>query len=208
MRLAARDGAGQLAVDNATAPEALAVISQFLAVEPVTATTAAELAQRMASLSLLVRHIIEESFQQGVAAQDLRDLKAQVDQNLLAGQSEADFADMVAQTLAYGLFAARVHQHANGQGTFDRARAAALVPRTNPLLRSLFHLLFNGLDFDRQPYAGFVNDLVELLARADMERVLHGFADRTTPEHPVVHFYETFLGNTRAPPGRTGSSST
>lgn len=194
VRLAAVGTAGELVPEPAGAAAALAVLRDFLAVEPVTATSAEELAQRMASLALLVRHIIEESFRQGVASQDLRDLKAQVDQNLLAGQSDDDFADMVAQTLAYGLFAARVHQHGSGQGEFDRTRAAALVPRTNPFLRSLFHLLFNGLDFDQQPYAGFANDLVEVLGRADMEQVLRGFTDRATPEHPVVHFYETFLG--------------
>ena len=122
----------------------------------------------------------------------LRDLKTQIDTSLLTGLTDDDFADMVAQTLAYGLFAARVHQYAAG-GTFDTSHAASLVPRTNPLLRDLFHRLFDDLDFKDEPYAGVVHDILELLLRADMKKVLEGFSRRSTPEHPVVHFYETFL---------------
>jgi len=192
-RLADRDSNGRLQARSTGSLQAVSALQSFLAVEPVTATSASELAQRMASLALLIRHIVEESFSQGAASQTLRDLKSQVEENLLVGQSEADFADMVAQTLAYGLFAARVHHFGSSQAEFDRAMAASLVPRTNPFLRSLFAFLFNNLDFNDEPYARFVNDLVELLSRADMEQVLRGFISRATSEHPVVHFYETFL---------------
>ena len=191
LSLAHTDASGQL-VRTAQADDAIKVIQEFLNVVPVTATSAETLAQEMASYAQLIRHIISEAFRQKVASVMLSDLKAQIDTSLLADLTDDDFADMVAQTLAYGLFAARVHQYWAG-GIFETSNAASLVPRTNPLLRDLFHRLFDDLDFNDEPYAGIVRNIFELLLRADMEKVLSGFSRRSTPEHPVVHFYETFL---------------
>src|SRR5207247_1923107 len=64
--------------------------------------------------------------------------------------------------------------------------------KTNPLLRQLFNFIA-GPDLDEEPYAGFVDDLVQLLADTDMDAVLADFGRRTRQEDPVVHFYETFL---------------
>src|SRR5207247_10364729 len=64
--------------------------------------------------------------------------------------------------------------------------------KTNPLLRQLFNFIA-GPDLDEEPYAGFVDDLVQLLADTDMEAVLADFGTRTQQQDPVVHFYETFL---------------
>jgi hypothetical protein len=38
-----------------------------------------------------------------------------------------------------------------------------------------------------------VDDLADLLDRADMNAILADFGKRTRQEDPVVHFYETFL---------------
>ncbi|MCR4288128.1 MAG: N-6 DNA methylase, partial [Deltaproteobacteria bacterium] len=52
------------------------------------------------------------------------------------------------------------------------------------------HIAGPDLD-DRITWA--VDDLAELLARADIEAILKDFGRRTKQEDPVVHFYETFL---------------
>jgi len=44
-----------------------------------------------------------------------------------------------------------------------------------------------------EPYVGFVNDLIQVLAQSDMEAILADFGRRTRREDPMVHFYETFL---------------
>ena len=46
---------------------------------------------------------------------------------------------------------------------------------------------------DDEPYAGFVDDLAQLLADTDMDAVLADFGRRSGREDPVIHFYETFL---------------
>jgi len=58
---------------------------------------------------------------------------------LLPDLSVPEFADMFAQTLAYGLFAARYNHH--GSAPFQRLGAASEIPKTNPFLRDLFHTM-------------------------------------------------------------------
>jgi hypothetical protein len=96
---------------------------------------------------------------------------------------------MYAQTITYGLFAARVRVP-SGQD-FTREKAAWNLPKTNPFLRQLFNEIAGpGLD---ERIAWLVDDLAHLLARADMAEVLRDFGKRTRQEDPVVHFYETFM---------------
>src|SRR5207342_2829245 len=95
---------------------------------------------------------------------------------------------MYAQTLSYGLFAARCTAPSRG---FTRQIAADSIPKTNPFLRKLFNTIA-GPDLDDR-IAWAVDQLAELLARADMAAILDDFGKRTRKEDPVVHFYETFL---------------
>src|SRR3546814_21201874 len=47
-----------------------------------------------------------------------------------------EFANIYAETIAYGLFAARLHDET--PDSFTRAEALDLLPKTNPFLRELF----------------------------------------------------------------------
>ncbi|MDV2504251.1 MAG: type ISP restriction/modification enzyme [bacterium] len=97
---------------------------------------------------------------------------------------------MFAQTLAYGLFAARCNHH--GPEPFQRLGAADEIPKTNPFLRKLFEMI-TGTALDDEPFAGFVDDLVQLLAHTEIDAVLADFGKRTRRQDPIIHFYETFL---------------
>ena len=147
-----------------------------------------ELAERMARLARLLHDLIR-----GVFAHEGRrgDLHAQYDAfcKVLIGDLSVDqFADMYSQTIAYGLFAARCNHVGRG---FTREHAGHELPKTNPFLRKLFNTIA-GADLDDR-IAWAVDDLAELLARADMETILEDFGRATRQEDPVVHFYETFL---------------
>jgi predicted helicase len=107
---------------------------------------------------------------------------------LIPDLSEHQFADMFAQTLAYGLFAARVHAP---NKPFSRESAAVSLPRTNPFLRELFEQIAGVRMPDTIAWA--VDDMVELLKHADMTEILRDFGKCKGREDPVVHFYETFL---------------
>ena len=107
--------------------------------------------------------------------------------------NETEFADMFAQTLAYGLFSARALGSVARR--FTLAEAAKLIPKTNPFLRDFFDLI-TGPKLDDEPFAGFVQDIVTVLDCANMGMVLEDFGKgvgAARRRDPVVHFYETFL---------------
>ena len=119
---------GDLAVEG--------LIGDFLAQQPPVIRKPLELADRMARLTRLIRDLIVESFDRGAATSAVRDLRSAFEEVLIPNLSIAEFADMFAQTIAYGLFAARANH--DGAGLFRRHDAAYEIPRTNPFLRGLF----------------------------------------------------------------------
>ncbi|WP_290831796.1 hypothetical protein [Flavobacterium sp.] len=58
-----------------------------------------------------------------------------------------NFAAIYAQTIAYGMFAARYHRPT--LPTFSRKEAASIIPKSNPILRKLFQY-FTGYDLDNR----------------------------------------------------------
>jgi predicted helicase len=108
---------------------------------------------------------------------------------LLPHLTPEEFADMYAQTISYGLFAARCAPSSARE--FTRQEAAGLVPRTNPFLRQLFQRI---AAFDLDPRVAWIaDDAARLLGKAPVEEILANFLRRTGRQDPVVHFYETFL---------------
>lgn len=108
---------------------------------------------------------------------------------LLHDLEPAQFADMYAQTICYGLFAARCNHR--GREPFTRKLASFDIPKTNPFLRKMFGYVAGPDLDDRVVWA--VDHLAELLNRVDTAAILEDFGKRTRQEDPVVHFYETFL---------------
>lgn len=117
-------------------------------------------------------------------------------QTTLVHDLDADsFADMYAQTIAYGLLSARI-----ADPTKKTVDDFAGHMRTNPFLRELMETFLKvggrrgkaggpGIDFDELG----VSEVVDLLDNAKMEAVVRDFGDRNPQEDPVIHFYEHFL---------------
>jgi len=176
-----RDSAGIQAIAE--------LLSDFLAHKAEAVDTPRELAMRMARQAHLIRNLIINAFEKEPEGGSLHSQLAAFRDNLIPDLSVDYFADMYAQTITYGLFAARCTN--SGGKDFTRQDAAYLLPKTNPFLRKLFNQIA-GPDLDDR-IAWLVDDLVQVLAQADMEAVLKDFGKRTAKEDPVVHFYETFL---------------
>jgi hypothetical protein len=203
-----REGSGHLGrltgskiVSNADEQKAaLNAIDNFLRQKPAPLYSARDLAVRLADFTQMIRGIIVEAFAKGEASDSLRDWRAAFARTLLPElapnpdpkkerDAVSEFADMFAQTLSYGLFSARA---AGPGGGFTRENARKLVPRTNPFLRDFFEQI-TGSRLDDEPFAGFVEDIIQTLGHADIESVLRDFGTRNRRSDPVVHFYETFL---------------
>jgi len=169
------------------------LIQDFLQHKPAPIASARELAERMARLTHLIREVIVTAFEQGEASDNLVGWREAFADVLVADlglpENTGQFADVLAQTLAYGLFSARIRHE---EGAFTRRHAQDLIPGTNPFLRDLFYYI-TGPQLDSEPYAGLVEDLVQILSLAEMDAVLEDFGTRTHQEDPIVHFYETFL---------------
>ncbi|MCP9486548.1 MAG: N-6 DNA methylase [Gaiellaceae bacterium MAG52_C11] len=189
-RLGHRDGTN-FVPDEEGAARVAELLRAFLGQDPLPIRRAEDLAKRMAILAHLVRDGIVRLFTLNKASTTLVDLRRTFSEVLIPDIEVEEFADMFAQTIAYGLFAARINHRADA-GHFSRADAATEIPRTNPFLRRLFTMIA-GPDLDDEPFVGFVDDLVRLLARADMPAVLTDFGRQAGRDDPVVHFYETFL---------------
>jgi len=192
-RLKARLGSptkdGKIRRDKEGIQDVAELLTAFLSHKAEGVGTPKELAQRMARQAHLIRNLIINAFENEPGGGSLHIQLAAFRDNLIPDLSAEYFADMYAQTIAYGLFAARC-TYKNG-ASFTRLDAAQNLPKTNPFLRKLFQYIA-GYDLDDR-IAWLVDDLAQVLAQADMEAVLKDFGKHSGKEDPVVHFYETFL---------------
>jgi predicted helicase len=106
---------------------------------------------------------------------------------LISSLTEDEFSDLYAQTITYGLFAARTRSE-NG---FNRKLAYYNIPETIGILRDVFQ--FISLGSLPQPMEWIIDDISEILSVADINKILHQYFHEGKGKDPVVHFYETFL---------------
>lgn len=165
------------------------LLQQFLLAKVPQITTPKDLAKRMASLAQLMRDAIKTALNDVDKGGTLREQLESFQRVLIKDLTVEQFADMYAQTICYGLFAARCNT--DNVQTFSRETAAFKLPKTNPFLRSIFGQIAGPDLDDRISWA--VDNLARILQQTEMAEILKDFGKRTRREDPVVHFYETFL---------------
>ena len=157
-------------------------------------TTSKALSARLAELARAIRDRTRSALAIESADGPLTKLMKAFRTALLGDLDANGFADMYAQTIAYGLLSARV-----ADPTRKTTDGLTAHMRTNPFLGELMEVFFHagghrtlgaaGIDFDELG----VSEVVELLDNANMEAVVRDFGDRNPQEDPVIHFYEHFL---------------
>ena len=110
-------------------------------------------------------------------------------ETLLFTLTHADFADMYAQTLSYGLFAARCTMP--NATNFSRYTAVESLPRSNRFLTRLFRHVAGMSQEQNVTY--ILDNIVTLLRNVPTDMLRTAFTPRNHLEDPVIHFYETFL---------------
>lgn len=151
-----------------------------------------KLAEMMAGKARLLSDVIEQSLNSDESNHEDSTLKDQMKafkQILIHDITAKGFADVYAQTIAYGMFAARLHDPT--LPTFSRQEAAELIPKSNPFLRKLFGYIA-GPDIDDR-IKWIVDSLVEIFLACNVEEILRNYGRSTKMEDPIIHFYETFL---------------
>lgn len=178
-----------------TTPQAEAALEQlfrdFFATEAPTVSTPKELAERLAGVTHFIRDQIIAALESGDPQLQKalgQQYKSFVDL-LLPAMTAPEFADLYAQAMTYGLFAAKLSAPEGLPFTFEDAYKYL---RGNPFLRRLFLDVNEQLD-EIEIIRPYLKDIVSLLNRAEFGSILADFGRRTRTEDPVVHFYETFL---------------
>lgn len=169
------------------------LIKNFALTVSQTIKSPTKLAQMMAGKAKLMADVIEKSLNYDDQAENRSPLKNQMlsfQSMLIHDIDNKAFSDIYAQTIAYGMFAARYHDPT--LPTFSRMEAAELIPKSNPFLRKLFQDIA-GFDLDNR-LVWIVDELVNIFLASDVAQIMKNFGKSTKQEDPVVHFYETFLG--------------
>lgn len=151
-----------------------------------------KLAQMMAGKARLLSDVIEKALTSDESHNEDSTLKDQMSafkEILIHDITPKGFADVYAQTIAYGMFAARLHDPT--LPTFSRQEAAELIPKSNPFLRKLFGYIA-GPDIDDR-IKWIVDSLVEIFLACNVAEILKNYGKSTKMEDPIIHFYETFL---------------
>jgi len=151
-----------------------------------------KLAEMMAGKARLLSDVIEKALTSDETHNEDSTLKEQMTafkSILIHDITPKGFADVYAQTIAYGMFAARLHDPT--LDTFSRQEAAELIPKSNPFLRKLFGYIA-GPDIDDR-IKWIVENLAEIFLACNVEEILKNYGKTTKMEDPIIHFYETFL---------------
>ena len=202
----AKTGKNGIEADKTQFEAFTALINLFVGYQGQGIQTSVQLSKAMAAKARLMANIIEKAL----------DNNENTDSNSLYGQLKGfravlihdikhkEFSDIYAQTIAYGMFAAKLNDASpnpseggesfpplGGQGgaSFTRSKAAKLIPHSNPFLRKFFQYIA-GYDLDER-ICWVVDDLADLFNYVDINAITKEF-DKA--EHdPIIHFYETFL---------------
>lgn len=164
----------------------------FCGFSGVTIKSPEKLADMMATKARFLQAILEQAILSDETSDENTTLRGQLDafrQMLIQDITPKSFSDIYAQTIAYGLFAARLHD--SESTSFSRQRAAELIPKSNPFLRKLFQYIA-GFDIDRR-ILPTVENLAEVFRATDVKSLMLDFGLNSEKRDSVVHFYETFL---------------
>ncbi len=168
------------------------LLKDFASQTPISINTAKQLAEMMAGKAVIIKDIMGNALvadQKAGISTELTDQYEGFKSQLIHDISIADFADVYAETIAYGLFAARLHDE--NLDSFDRAEALELLPKSNPFLRNLF-VYIAGPNLDDR-LRRMIDDLCDVFRACDVPTLMQDFGKWTARNDPFLHFYETFL---------------
>lgn len=165
----------------------------FSAVYHQQITDSQNLAKALAELAKHTRDKIIETYNVETGLGYVHLLYQKFKESLVHDLDVTQFADMYAQTIAYGLFSAKCMDDSD---EFNWQNAIDKIPNTNPFLKTLIRSCFerdknNNSFFDELELA----EIIKLLDNTNIKNILDNFNRRTGGgrEDTVIYFYEDFL---------------
>jgi len=147
--------------------------------------TSSSLSIELAKKTRFLEHILQEELSK--ENEEVTRFYKAFQEELIETLTKERFVDLYAQTITYGLFAARMKVHDN----FDKDIAWQFIPESLPLLREIFYS-FTGPHCP-ESLLWVVDDISQVLRKADISSIYQEFKTVKWEEDPVINFYETFL---------------
>lgn len=174
---------------HASEEELAAAFAEFFAYAPPVIRSPKRLAIELSRRARLLRDGIEGVLKGEPDDGPLRGVLHFYRERLMSDLDEAGFADTFAQTIAYGLFLARLREE---DGDFTLAKAIEAIPQSVPFLRSAVRLLTEQ-DVLPKPITNLVDDLVALLDNTRVDAIRKEIETGGLERDLVIYFYERFL---------------
>ena len=181
----------KIILDEDSIDKFLQLIDRLAKATPQRITSPKKLASMMAGKARLLAKVIEQALEEDKEqSSELANQLKVFQEFLIHDLNVKTFADIYAQTIAYGLFSARLNDPTPKD--FSRSEANELIPKSNPFLRRIFNDIA-GYNVDNR-IAWIIDDLVEVFRVTDMSKIMKGFGGTSGRTDPMMHFYEDFLG--------------
>ncbi len=170
--------------------EFIELLEQFFSFSLPRSFDAKRLSVELAKRTRFLRDqvIIEELKQKAQGEGMLWGFYEAFEKYLIKNLDEKLFADLFAQTITYGLFAARMRS--NGSN-FNRQNAVNFIPNTIGILKTLFKYISVGNLPKHMEVV--IDDIAQVLKVVDVRKLIEQYRREGKGEDPIVHFYETFL---------------
>ncbi|HHV04950.1 MAG TPA: N-6 DNA methylase [Anaerolineaceae bacterium] len=150
---------------------------------------AESLATQLAKRTRFLRDIVFNQLEEEIPIEkgDLYNYYQAFKRYLITSLTPQSFADLYAQTITYGMFAARTRN----QHEFTRKNAVEYVPHTTGILSDLFEYISYAKSEEQITVT--IDDIAAVLNVADINSILDQYYKQGKGEDPIMHFYETFL---------------
>jgi type I restriction-modification system DNA methylase subunit len=165
--------------------EIFQLLERFFSFSVPQTQKSAELSIELAKRTRFLEHVIQEELER--ENQEVLRFYEAFHQELIGDLKKERFADLYAQTITYGLFAARM----KSTNDFKSDTAWKFIPEGLPLLKEIFYSI-TGPHFP-ESLVWIVDEISQVLIKADIDSILEEFKTTRWDEDPVIHFYETFL---------------
>ncbi|MDI6891904.1 MAG: N-6 DNA methylase [Actinomycetota bacterium] len=161
------------------------LLEKFFSFSTPEVRRSSDLSVELAKRTRFLEHILQEELSR--ESEEVTRFYRAFQEELIETLTKERFADLYAQTITYGLFAAWMKVR-NG---FKRELAWEFIPESLPLLKEIFYS-FTGPHFP-ESLIWIVDEISQILEKADISSILEEFKTTRWDEDPVIHFYETFL---------------
>jgi len=179
-------------INNASSGEFESFLIKFFEGRAYQTRTPKQLALALAKKTRLLSQQVEEALDKSKEDSDLQKLKETFEKTLIQDISEHQFANMVAETMAYSLFLAALEHSRRDGAELTLTNAIDYLPTNVPILADLYGLVKKVASTIPTIYEA-TRLLVDQLNASEIERIHQKLVEHKPGEDPVIQFYEPFL---------------